>query len=302
MFLMLNEEFSGFSKEDLNKYFFELSKELKKELGRNANIELIVVGGASILLNYDFRESTIDVDAIVSSQTSIKNVINKVGDKYNLPNGWINSDFKQTKSYSPELIAHSRFYKKYNQVLTIRTIDSEYLIAMKLASMRKYKNDRSDIVGIVQESLSTNPITIEKIDKAINQLYGGWKNLEPNAQDIIQIILKEAETGDLYKEVKAEEQNNKKMLIEFENSYENVLKEDNLDNILHALQTKENSLSSGRSRLTTKENLSNMDNVSDVKKEKIRISVKEKLYEMKEKNNEILKKSQAKEKDHEINI
>ena len=44
-------------------------------------------------------------------------------DKYNLPNGWINSDFKQTKSYSPELIAHSRFYKKYNQVLTIRTID-----------------------------------------------------------------------------------------------------------------------------------------------------------------------------------
>ena len=61
---------------------------------------------------------------------------------------------------------------------------------MKLALMRKYKNDRSDIVGIVQESLSTNPITIEKIDKAINQLYGGWKNLEPNAQDIIQIILR----------------------------------------------------------------------------------------------------------------
>ena len=120
-------------------YFSELAKEIKKECGRDANVELIVVGGASILLNYDFRESTIDVDALVSSRISIKESINRVGDKYGLPNGWINSDFKTTNSFSPKLVQFSKCYKTFNQSLTVRTVESEYLIAMKLASLRKYK-------------------------------------------------------------------------------------------------------------------------------------------------------------------
>ena len=90
-------------------YFSELAKEIKKECGRDANVELIVVGGASILLNYDFRESTIDVDALVSSRISIKESINRVGDKYGLPNGWINSDFKTTNSFSPKIVQFSKY-------------------------------------------------------------------------------------------------------------------------------------------------------------------------------------------------
>lgn len=103
--------FDGFKKDDMNMYFLELSKELKKEFGRNANIELIVVGGASILINYNFRESTMDIDAIVSSQMSIKDAVNKVGDRLGLPNHWLNQDFRNTASYSPNLVHISKFYR-----------------------------------------------------------------------------------------------------------------------------------------------------------------------------------------------
>jgi hypothetical protein len=35
--------------------------------------------------------------------------------------------------------------------VTVRTVTGEYLIAMKLMSGRQYKNDISDIVGILRE-------------------------------------------------------------------------------------------------------------------------------------------------------
>ncbi|MBR1970812.1 MAG: hypothetical protein IKA17_10720 [Clostridia bacterium] len=47
---------------------------------------------------------TTAVDAIINAASSIKNAINRVGDKYDLPNGWLNTDFIRTGSYSPKLV------------------------------------------------------------------------------------------------------------------------------------------------------------------------------------------------------
>jgi len=238
----MSHDFNGFSKEMVESFFDELSKELKKEFGRNASVELIVVGGASILLNYHFRNSTIDIDAVVASRMSIKDAINRVGDKFSLPNGWLNSDFRQTKSYSPKLIQYSKFYKSYNQVLTVRTIEAEYLVAMKLTSLRPYKNDKSDIVGIIQEEESRRPLSYEKIDKAVIALYGAWEKLPKSASDQLNNILRNIENPRLYAEIKEEEENSKELLQDFESQYDNVLKEDNLDEILLSLKQKESTV------------------------------------------------------------
>lgn len=61
---------------DLNKGIIDeclkmLSKELKKEFGRNSTFEIIIVGSASIVLNYHFRETTLDIDALLPSNSSI---------------------------------------------------------------------------------------------------------------------------------------------------------------------------------------------------------------------------------------
>lgn len=44
------------SKEEIDSLFLEIAKELKKKFkGKKFSYELVVVGGASILLNYSFR-------------------------------------------------------------------------------------------------------------------------------------------------------------------------------------------------------------------------------------------------------
>ena len=74
-----------------------------------------------------------------------------MADKYNLPRGWLNADFKKTVSYSPRLRLYSKPYRIYSKILEARLIADEYLIAMKLKSTRQYKRDWSDVVGIVKE-------------------------------------------------------------------------------------------------------------------------------------------------------
>ena len=135
------------SKEQIDNIFLDIAKELKKKLrGRKFSYELIVVGGASILLNYSFRASTVDIDCVDVNDALMNEIINEVGDKYNLPIGWINTDFLKTNSYSSKLMQYSSFYKSYlGDTLIVRTIKDEYLIAMKVISARKYKNDYSDI-------------------------------------------------------------------------------------------------------------------------------------------------------------
>ena len=158
------------TKEQLDNIFKELANALKKKLkGKKFSYELIIVGGASILLNYSFRMSTIDIDCLDMNDALMNETINAVASKYDLPNGWINTDFIKTNSYTPKLIQYSTFYKSYaNNTLIVRTIKDEYLIAMKMVAARKYKHDYSDIYGILKENKS---LKYEDIITAVTNLY-----------------------------------------------------------------------------------------------------------------------------------
>ena len=150
-----------FTKENLEGYLKELAKEYRKR-GHGAPAEMILVGGASVLINYGFRASSYDIDASYDSPAIMKEAINAVGDKFGLPNGWVNDDFKKTASYTPKIVQYSEYYKTFSGVLQIRTVRSEYLVAMKLVSGRQYKKDLSDIAGIVYEQqMAGKPLTYE---------------------------------------------------------------------------------------------------------------------------------------------
>ena len=104
--------FKELNKEELEACFHELAQKLKRNLkGNKFSYELIIVGGASILLNYSFRPSTVDVDCLDINDALVKEIVNEIGDKHSLPNGWINTDFTKTSSYSPRLLQYSSFYK-----------------------------------------------------------------------------------------------------------------------------------------------------------------------------------------------
>lgn len=228
-----------FTKDNLDNYLKALGKEFRKRNGKVTPAEIVLIGGASILVNYGFRENTYDVDAIIKASSVMKEAIHIVGDSYNLPNGWLNSDFTMTKSYTPKLLQYSKYYKTFSNVLTIRTVTAEYLIAMKLMSGRQYKNDLSDIIGILlEEQKKGNELTYEDIEKSVINLYDSWENLPKDSQKFIKKIFESHNLEELYLKYQDNERDAKKSLVEFEEDYPGVVKEDNLKDVLSILKTK----------------------------------------------------------------
>ena len=236
---MSSENTNTFTKENLNTYLSELGKQYRKLCGKAVEAEIILVGGAAVLASYDFRDMTTDVDALIRANASMKDAINMVGDKYGLPNGWLNADFMHTGSYSPKLDEFSLYYKSFYGVLSVRTITAEYLIAMKLRSGRKYKNDLSDVIGILAEHEKKGmPITFEKIDAAVENLYGGWGSFPEDSKPFIEDALKNGDFENVYASVKNDEIESKDILIDFEKDYPKVAKESNINDILKTLKEK----------------------------------------------------------------
>jgi hypothetical protein len=228
-----------FTKEDLDKYLRELGREFRKRNGTKMPAEIILVGGASILINYGFREMTYDVDAIIKSSGAMKEAINTVGDRLGLANGWLNTDFVNTKSYTPKLETYSKYYKTFSNILQIRTVSAEYLVAMKLMSGRQYKNDLSDIVGILIEQDDRRlPLNLEKIKMAVIDLYDSYEKLPEESRLFIESIYKKDNLREFYQQCRNLELENKDALVEFQKNYPDVLNSDNISDVLRIAKEK----------------------------------------------------------------
>ena len=228
------------TKENLDQCLNDLAKEYKKLVGRNIPAEIILVGGASIIENYGFRDMTTDVDAIIHASSAMKEAINHVGDKYNLPTDWLNADFMKTTSYSDRIIQHSSFYKTFRQILDIRTIKGEYLIAMKLRSFRQHKNDVSDIAGILYEhQKSGDPITFDKIDYAAKELYGSWDAFSLDSRTFLYDIMSSNDYKKIYDATRKNEQENRENLLAFNEHYPNTITSKNINDIISHLRNKQ---------------------------------------------------------------
>lgn len=223
----------------MDSYLKELAKEFRKINGNKMPAEIILIDGASVLINYGFREMTYDMDAIIQASSSMKDAINSVGDRMGLPNGWLNTDFMKTISYTPKLIQYSKYYKTFSNVLRIRTVSAEYLVVMKLMAGRQYKNDLSDVVGILlEQEKSQQQICLEDIKKAAEKLYGGYDKLSEESRTFIETVYQNPDLTQLYAKVREDEKTNKDILIEFEDNYPDVLNGDNLTDILKAARAK----------------------------------------------------------------
>ncbi len=232
-----------FTKENLDSYLKELAKEFRKINGKKMPAEIILTGGAAVLINYGFRELTYDIDAIIQASSSMKEAINHVGDRLGLSNGWLNSDFTKTSSYTPKLIQYSKYYKTFSNVLSIRSISAEYLIAMKLMAGRKYKNDLLDVIGILIEQREMNKeISLDGIKKAAFDLYDGYEKLPEFSRNFIETTYQSSNLTALYERTKDEEKQNRDILLQFEDDYPNVLNENNLSHILNSAKAKKNNI------------------------------------------------------------
>ena len=227
------------TRDNLNEYLKDLAKEFRKLNGTKTPAEIILIGGAAVLANYGFRDLTYDVDAIIVASSAMKDAINHVGDKHGLPHGWLNADFKRTASYSDRLIEVSVYYRTFSNIVTIRTVAAEYLLAMKFMSGRQYKNDLSDIVGILWEHRkSGKPISRESVEKAIESLYGKDAEIPVTSMQLLGAVFSSGDYETLYRTTRESELESKELLLEFERNYPSTLKGENINSIIQSGQLK----------------------------------------------------------------
>lgn len=232
----------AFTKENLDGYLKELGKEFRKRNGTKMPAEIILVGGAAILANYGFREMTYDIDAVITASSAMKEAVNAVGDKFQLPNRWLNADFKNTNSYSPKLRQYSQHYRTYSNVLHIRTVSAEYLAAMKLMSGRLYKKDLSDVVGILYEQeKAEQPLDYERIDKAVQELYGDWSGISDYARQLLMTALSSENLSELFEQQMKEEETSRQILLRAEKKTEQKITENSAEDIIRKAMAKKKS-------------------------------------------------------------
>ena len=228
-----------FTKDSLDQYLKELAKEFRKRNGKAIPAEITLIGGASVVINYGFREMTYDMDAIMDAASSIRDAITFVGDKYGLPKGWINDDFMKTDSYTPAIVRHSRYYRTFSNIMTVRTVTGEYLIAMKLKSGRQYKYDRSDVIGILwEQEKQGDPLSLERIRKAVEDLYGSYDVLSDDIRQFIEKAVQDGRYAEMYDRVRQAEAENREDLLEYQEEKPGIISNDNVNEILAAIRKK----------------------------------------------------------------
>ncbi len=239
-----------YTKENLDDILRELGKVFRKMNGNKTPAEIILIGGAAVIAGYGFRERTSDIDALIQASSAMDMAISRVGDKYDMPKGWLNQDFKKTASYSPGIVQHSIHYRTFSNIMEVRTLPPEYITAMKLASFRAYKYDKSDIIGIIAES----GISRDQIEKAVCDLYGSFDKLT-NSEDarlLLDVIFKTADKKELYKQYREEEQKNFTLLKQPDQDYPELLNTANINDVLAAARKKLAEKNSGQSDPTEK--------------------------------------------------
>ena len=220
--------------DNLNEYLKGLGKEFRRLNGTKTHAEIILVGGAAVLAKYDFRDSTYDVDAIIVASSAMKDAINRVRDIHGLPHGWLNTDFTRTGSYSKKLSEVSVYYRTFSNVLTVRIITAEYLVAMKLMSGRQYKNDLSDIVGVLWEHQKKGePISREAVDKAFRTLYGVNATIPETSHIVLDAVYSDGNYEAMFEITRDNELESRDLLLEFERKYPHSLGKDNIDEVKH---------------------------------------------------------------------
>lgn len=226
------------NKNNLTDILKDLGKEYRKLNGKTMPAEIVIVGGAAILAKYGFRDASYDVDAIIRASSSLKDAALSIGDKYGLEHNWLNSDFKNTDSYSEKLYQHSKHFRTFANVLEVRIVEPEYLLATKLKSARPYKHDFSDIIGIITEEKEINPdFSKQMVMAAYQDMYGSIP-VDPDGQRYMNEAFSTTTPETLIKQVRKSEENAKNLLQNFQTNYPDTLNESNINNILQTLTVK----------------------------------------------------------------
>ncbi len=158
---------------------FLTKNEIEAALGRlselaaseGVRLEMTLYGGAVMLLAYDARDVTKEVDAIVHPPVIARRLVAQVAFELKLHEGWLNDDVKQFVSQK-EAKNELPLKNLNREGLHITRPTAKYLLAMKVLANRKpqpgYAGDHGDIETLLRITRIT---TISEIQAVVDSFF-----------------------------------------------------------------------------------------------------------------------------------
>lgn len=115
--------------------------------------EMCIYGGALMVLVFDARDSTRDVDAVSRPKSEILAAAQIVAERLSLPDGWLNDGVKGFLSHREELRGEPLAELEGLSNLRVIWPTPEYLLAMKCLAARTdaTATDRADVEILVKK-------------------------------------------------------------------------------------------------------------------------------------------------------
>jgi Nucleotidyltransferase of unknown function (DUF6036) len=109
--------------------------------------EIAVFGGAALVLGFDFRRATQDMDALVTEgHGQVMQAAQEVEKELSLPPNWLNEQATSYLSKHPDFDFFKTYPLEGQFGLRVMMAKPEYLLAMKLLAFRLHAADVQDIV------------------------------------------------------------------------------------------------------------------------------------------------------------
>lgn len=113
--------------------------------------EVCVFGGAAMVLAFDARQSTRDVDAVFAPKSAVSEAVSQVASDLGLPANWLNDGVKGWLSAAGDVVAEGM--PQFSHLRVLRPTAS-YLLAMKCLAARTggydSTSDRADALTLIR--------------------------------------------------------------------------------------------------------------------------------------------------------
>lgn len=170
----------GLNADDMRTLFARLGRHLASN---GELVEIAVFGGSAIVLSFDYRVSTVDIDylRISGNPQSLEKAAETVGAERGLPENWFNDAVRIFVSDQPDYRLLGDF-PPASPGLRVFAATPRYILAMKIAAMRS-SLETSDLQDVWHLSETCGIGTAEEA-RAVFQEYFPGKDL-PRRNDLL---------------------------------------------------------------------------------------------------------------------
>jgi len=130
---------------------------------RRVTGEIAIFGGAAIVLGFEWRKGTEDVDALITKgHGEVVRAQEEVGEELALPSDWLNEQATSYLAKEHDFELYRTYPSEGKFGLRVLLARPQYVLAMKILAARRYK-DVQDIVPLARRLNLTSAADLQNL-------------------------------------------------------------------------------------------------------------------------------------------